>query len=102
MANEPRNEPSRTINASEFQTRCLSLIDEVAESGQSITITKDGRPVSRLVPCTEDEPTRNGPPFPSPLGASLGVLVINDHDALVEPLDNDWEKAWDEEWEELA
>lgn len=102
MTTEPRNSPPRTVNASDFEARCLSLIDEVAETGESIIITKDGRPVSRLVPCSDGEPNRNGPPFPSPLGASRGVLVIHDHDALLEPLDNDWEQASDEQWEEWS
>jgi len=40
----------RRIKASEFKARCLKLMDEVAETGESIVITKNGRPVSRLVP----------------------------------------------------
>ena len=40
----------RTIKASEFKARCLKLMDEVAESGEEIVITKHGRPVSRLAP----------------------------------------------------
>lgn len=43
----------RTIKASEFKTRCLQLMDEVAESGQEIVITKKGKPVSRLTPYRE-------------------------------------------------
>ena len=40
----------RTIKASEFKAKCLKLMDEVAESGEEIVITKNGRPVSRLTP----------------------------------------------------
>ena len=40
----------RTIKASEFKAKCLKLMDEVAETGEEIVITKNGRPVSRLVP----------------------------------------------------
>ena len=36
----------RTIKASEFKAKCLKLMDEVAESGEEIIITKNGRPVS--------------------------------------------------------
>ena len=43
----------RTIKASEFKARCLKLMDEVAESGQEIVITKNGRPVSKLAPIRE-------------------------------------------------
>ena len=42
--------PGRTIKASEFKAKCLKLMDEVAESGEEIVITKNGRPVSRLMP----------------------------------------------------
>lgn len=41
---------TRTIKASEFKAKCLKLMDEVAETGEEIVITKNGRPVSRLAP----------------------------------------------------
>ena len=41
---------ARTIKASEFKAKCLRLMDEVAETGKEIVITKNGRPVSRLLP----------------------------------------------------
>lgn len=39
-----------TIPAGQFKARCLALLDEVAESGESIVVTKHGRPVARVVP----------------------------------------------------
>lgn len=45
---------TRTINAAEFKARCLELLDEVAERGEELVITKNGRPVSRLVPYREE------------------------------------------------
>ena len=54
MQADSDNAPTyRTIQASEFKTKCLELMDEVAESGEEIVITKQGRPVSRLVPYQE-------------------------------------------------
>ena len=41
---------AKTFEASEFKSKCLKLIDEVAESGEEIVITKNGRPVLRLTP----------------------------------------------------
>ena len=38
------------MTATEFRAKCLGLIDEVAETGREIVITKRGRPVARLVP----------------------------------------------------
>lgn len=43
---------ARMINASEFKAKCLKMMDEVADNGEEIVITKNGRPVSRLVPRT--------------------------------------------------
>ncbi len=43
----------RTIKASEFKATCLKLMDEVAETGDEVVITKNGNPVSRLVPYRE-------------------------------------------------
>jgi len=40
----------RTIKASEFKAKCLRLMDEVAATGESITVTKRGKPVGKFVP----------------------------------------------------
>ena len=52
MTSDKRARP-RTIKASEFKARCLKLMDEVADTGEEIVITKNGDPVSRLVPYRE-------------------------------------------------
>jgi prevent-host-death family protein len=41
------------ITATQFKARCLRLLDEVAESGEPLVITKYGRPVARLEPVGE-------------------------------------------------
>jgi prevent-host-death family protein len=55
----------RTIAASTFKAECLALLDEVAASGQTIVVTKRGKPVARVVPVE---------PPPSLLG-SVTILV---------------------------
>lgn len=45
-----KDDGPRTIKASEFKAKCLKLMDEVADSGREIVITKNGLPVSRLLP----------------------------------------------------
>jgi len=40
----------KTLKASEFKARCLKLMDKVQETGEEIVITKNGKPVSKLVP----------------------------------------------------
>ena len=39
-----------SISAAEFKAKCLELMDAVAESGATITVTKRGRPVAILAP----------------------------------------------------
>ena len=53
QTNEGNAYGPRTIKASEFKAKCLKLMDEVAETGDEIIITKNGKPVSRLVPYRE-------------------------------------------------
>ena len=54
MTPEAAGEPGpRRIEASEFEAKCLKLMDEVAESGEEIVITKNGRPMLRLLPYRE-------------------------------------------------
>ena len=71
----------RTIKASEFKARCLKLMDEVADNGAEIVITKNGRPVSRLVPYRKKPDTL--------FGIDRGKLEI--HGDIDEPLDVAWE-----------
>jgi prevent-host-death family protein len=40
----------KSIAAGEFKARCLKLLDEVAETGREIIVTKRGKAVARLVP----------------------------------------------------
>ncbi|MFK7966690.1 MAG: type II toxin-antitoxin system Phd/YefM family antitoxin [Burkholderiaceae bacterium] len=70
------------MSASEFKAKCLRLIDEVAESGKPLTITKHGRAVASLTPLAQ--PVRT-PQF----GARKGsVLESTD---LISPTDEKWE-----------
>ena len=74
---------SRAIEASEFKAKCLQLMDHVAESGEEIVITRNGLPISRLVPYrTKPE---------SLFGMDRGrIEILGD---IVEPLDAGWEIA---------
>jgi len=40
----------QTMTASEFKAKCLHLMDLVNQTNDEIIITKNGKPVSRLVP----------------------------------------------------
>ena len=39
-----------TIQASEFKANCLGLMDQVARTGETFLITKNGKPVAELRP----------------------------------------------------
>lgn len=49
----------RRIGAGEFKAKCLALLDEVAETGRHIVVTKRGRPVAEVVP-VEEAPSLKG------------------------------------------
>ncbi len=72
---------TRTIKASEFKAKCLKLMNEVAESGEEIIITRNGKPFSRLTPY------RQRPD--SLFGIDRGrIEILGD---IVEPVDVEWE-----------
>jgi prevent-host-death family protein len=39
----------KEMNASDFKANCLAILDEVAATGEEITILKHGKPIARLV-----------------------------------------------------
>jgi prevent-host-death family protein len=50
----------RTLTAAEFKARCLAVMDQVASSGDSVLITKRGKPIARLVPAQDAPETLVG------------------------------------------
>ena len=60
----------RKINAAAFKAQCLKLIDEIAESGQSITVTKRGKAKVQIVAVREKPKTL--------IGATKGTFKILD------------------------
>ena len=72
-----------TIKASEFKAKCLQLMDEVAETGQPLVITKNGRPVAQLGPVVSRPATL--------AGAHRGqITVVED---ILSSIDEEWEAA---------
>ena len=60
------------LKASEFKARCLKLMDDVQKTGEEIVITKNGKPVSKLVPYRVAAP--------SLLGLHKGKISTGDED----------------------
>ena len=76
---------SRTIKASEFKAKCLGLMDEVAEHGGEIVITKNGKPVAKLS-AYHERPK-------SLFGIDRGRLKITGD--IISPIDVEWEAQSD-------
>lgn len=76
----------KTLSSTEFKARCLAVLDEVARTGEPITILKRGKPVAQLVPPV---PREKGYPQEQINGT---VRIKGD---LIEPPlpEDDWEAA---------
>jgi prevent-host-death family protein len=69
------------VSATQFKARCLALLDEVAEGGGELIVTKYGRPVARVVAVDEEASLR-------------GSVTYNvSDDELLAPIDVEWGAA---------
>jgi prevent-host-death family protein len=64
------------IPAGEFKAKCLALLDEVAATGETLVVTKRGKPVASILPF---EPPR-----------SLRGSILHEED-LISPIGEDWD-----------
>jgi len=71
-----------TIQASEFKAKCLALMEQVAATGETLVITKNGRPIAEL---HRYSPGRAESPF----GLHPNVRISGD---VVAPLE---QQAWE-------
>jgi PIN domain nuclease of toxin-antitoxin system/antitoxin (DNA-binding transcriptional repressor) of toxin-antitoxin stability system len=80
----------RKINAAAFKARCLALIDEVAENGEPLIVTKRGKAKVQIVAVREKPKTL--------WGATKGTFkIIGD---IVGPIDEDYDE--DREWRNIT
>lgn len=80
LQSSDRNE-ARSVTVLELQAQCLELVSEVADSGSEVIITKDGFPVSRLVPIRKT--------VAAPFGRDRDIIQI--HEDIIEPTGAEWE-----------
>ena len=68
-----------SVTATQFKARCLALLDEVADSGSELVITKRGKPVARVVAA-------------DPEASLLGTVtqLVGDEE-LIAPIDETWD-----------
>ena len=69
-----------TIPAGEFKAKCLALLDRVARTGETIVVTKHGKPVAELRP-------HRAPPARSLIGLHKGLIEISGD--IVSPIGTD-------------
>ncbi len=73
------------ITVSEFKATCLKIIEKVKTTGLPVTITKNGKPTARLVPCL---------PSPNEHACLFGALAdeVLETGDIISPLGpQDWE-----------
>ncbi len=78
---------NKMIGAAEFKAHCLRILDEVARTGEPVTITKRGKPVAEVSPVGEQV---RQPIF----GCMKGTVKILG-DIEESPFDPDWEEQWE-------
>jgi prevent-host-death family protein len=70
----------RTIKASEFKAKCLKIMDEVAATGEPVLITKNGVPITQLIPVKRRPETL--------FGALKGSILYTGD--IISPIDEEW------------
>lgn len=71
----------KTIKASEFKAKCLKIMDEVAATGEPVIITKNGVPITELIPAKRRAKTL--------LGSQKGSIRIKGD--IISPIDVEWD-----------
>ena len=73
----------KTIQAGKFKAQCLALLDQVAQTNETLVITKHGKPVAKLLPF---DTGKEGPETPL---KGLATFVGD----IISPIDDEWEAA---------
>ena len=69
------------IKASEFKAKCLALMGKISRTGETVIITKNGKPIAELRP--------HRPRTENLAGVWKGRLIVNGD--IVSPIGEDWE-----------
>ena len=73
----------KKISVTEFRKRCLELVDIVAATREPLVITRNGKPVAKLVPTKR--------PKQAFFGCLAGMIeIVGDLESPVQPTE-DWE-----------
>ncbi len=70
------------IQVSEFKAKCLALVESVARTGETLVVTKNGKPIAEL------KPYSGGRHSGSPFGLHRKLQIIGN---VIDPVaENDW------------
>ena len=72
----------KQMRASAFKARCLSVMDDIQETGEPVIVTKRGKPVVKVVPIKSEKDDIFG-------SMADEVKIVGDIESPVVPL-----KAW--------
>jgi prevent-host-death family protein len=64
----------RSITATEFRAKCLALLDEIAETRETLVVTKRGKPLVRVVPAAPIDDLSN--PLPLEVGKDPPSAIL--------------------------
>ena len=73
----------KTVPAAKFKANCLALMDKVHETGESVVITKHGKPVAKLVPAKRERSNMWG-------DLAGKVKILGDIES---PVPDDWQAS---------
>lgn len=65
---------SHVVSVTEFKAKCLALLEDVSNKGDTITVTKRGKPLATVSPAAAPKP------YKSLMGAWKGKIRITDAD----------------------
>ena len=83
MTSEHLEMKMKKMKLTEFMKRCHEVVDIVGKAREPVIITRNGRPIAKLVPA--GGPTRNF------LGCLAGIIeIVGDIESPVQPAE-DWE-----------
>jgi len=73
-----------TLLVSDFKARCLAVLDRIHSGGETVLVTRRGKPLVRVMPATER------PSNPRKLGTLAGEASVRG-DIVHTGLTDDWE-----------
>jgi prevent-host-death family protein len=74
---------TQAMKASEFKAKCLAVMDDVARTGKTVVITKNGKPIAELGPHRAKGKNARG--------ILKGELIVAGD--IISPLDTEWEAS---------